>query len=125
MLPQIKNAEQTLSKLYRKLDADSQRSLLDFAEFLAERSQEKIAARGIRKPELEPRPAKESVIAAIKRLSAGYPMLERSHLFDRTSELMMQHTLQGRAAAEVIDDLEAYFAKNYQDYLSQMADNAS
>ncbi len=123
MLPQLQNAEQKLSKIYRQLDKENQRSLLDFAEFLQAKTQAKVAAQGIQEPQLEPRPEKESVIAAIKRLSNGYPMLDRTDLFDKTSELMMQHTLQGRDAAKVIDDLEAYFAEHYQIYLSKMTDD--
>lgn len=120
MLTQTKNAEQKLGQIYRQLDTEAKRSLLDFAEFLAQRVQADSLKQGVQTPSPAPRPAQESVIAAIKRLSRSYAMLERSCLFDKTSELMMQHTLQGRAASDVIDDLEAYFAKNYQDYLAKM-----
>jgi len=120
MLPQTKNAEQKLGQIYRQLDTDAKRSLFDFAEFLAQKLHTANKEQGVQTPKLETRPEKENVIAAIKRLSRSYSMLERSSLFDRTSELMMQHTLQGRAAVDVIDELESYFLKNYQDYVAKL-----
>ncbi|MET0045741.1 MAG: Crp/Fnr family transcriptional regulator [Candidatus Thiodiazotropha sp. 6PLUC3] len=67
-------------------------------------------------PKLVERPAKESVVKAIKRLSASYFMLQRDKLLDETSSLMMSHIMQGRDALEVIEELEALFDKHYQDY---------
>jgi len=65
-------------------------------------------------PDPAPRPAGESLIAAIKRLRAGYPMLNTEALLNDVSALMAQHTLQGRPADEVIDDLEALFDTHYR-----------
>jgi hypothetical protein len=57
----------------------------------------------------------ETVVAAIRRLSASYPMLDRRRLLNTTSSLMAQHILQGRAAAEVIDQLEQAFLEHYRE----------
>jgi hypothetical protein len=46
-------------------------------------------------------------------------MLESERLLDETSSLMMAHTLQGRDAKLVIDELEALFARHYQSYLDE------
>ncbi len=65
-------------------------------------------------PKVIQRPDDESVIAAIKRLSASYPMLDKATLLNQTSSLMTQHVMQGRSASEVIDDLEQLFTDQYQ-----------
>jgi hypothetical protein len=102
----------------RRLEAQDQASLLAFAEFLASRQTEQKAPE--ERPSEAPieieRPADESVIAAIKRLSASYPMLDRSRMLNETSTLMSGHLLQGRPASAVIDDLEALFQQHYSDY---------
>ncbi len=110
--------ERRLLRLCRKLDAGSRRSLLDFAEFLADRASDTPAATGdaqlpIPEPAPERRPADESVVAAIKRLRRGYPMLDSGTMLEETSALMAQHVLQGRDAASVIDELEALFERRY------------
>jgi len=110
--------ERRLLRLYRKLDAESRRMLLTFAEFLAQRAGEGDASgtghgAPIAEPELERRPADESVVAAIKRLRRGYPMLDSGTMLQETSALMAEHVLQGRDAASVIDDLESLFAARY------------
>jgi hypothetical protein len=117
--------ERRLGRLFRRLDPESRRTLLRFAEFLAERGDGAGASPGrdsaqapdaIREPRPEPRPAGESVVAAIRRLRRIYPMLDTGELLNHASGLMASHVLQGRAAAEVIDDLEALFAKHYEAY---------
>lgn len=60
-------------------------------------------------------------MAAIKRLAASYPMLDRDLMFDEISGLMSEHVLHGRGANEVIDALEAVFARQYQTYLCGFA----
>jgi hypothetical protein len=63
----------------------------------------------------EPGGAGETVVMAIKRLTRTYPMLDRRKLIGRTSQLMAEHALQGRAAVEVIDELEMVFERYYRD----------
>lgn len=65
-------------------------------------------------PQPAPRPDNETVMAAIKRLAAGYPMLDRALMLNEISGLMSEHLLHGRPAAEVIDALEALFDRYYQ-----------
>lgn len=70
-------------------------------------------------PELTPRPESESVIAAIKRLSKGYPMLNKGKLFDKTSNLMTAHIMQGRDVVEVIDEIQLVFEGHYEEYVNE------
>lgn len=87
--------------------------MIAFIEFLSTR---KKVARPERVPTPAPipRPAEESVVKAIQRLRATYPMLEAAKLLNDTSGFMAQHVMQGRPAEAVIDDLEAAFAQQYQ-----------
>ena len=95
-------------------DKDKQ-TLLDFAEFLKSRAP--AAKAQIVEPVEIARPEAESVIAAIKRLTATYPMIERSEMFGETSDLMMQHTMSGRSGIEVIDEMEVIFERKFKDML--------
>jgi hypothetical protein len=102
---------------FRALAAAERDTLLAFAEFLAQRGAPTPEPhRGPREPIPVPRPSTESVVAAIKRLSKTYAMLDRGPMLNETSALMSAHVLQGRSASEVIDDLEALFARHYRDY---------
>ena len=104
---------------YTRLDPERRRSLLAFAAFLMQQQEEvpkEEEPAPVEHPLAIPRPAKESVVGAIKRLSQTYPMLERSELLDETSALMSAHIMQGREAAAVIDDLEALFRSHYERY---------
>jgi len=103
--------EQRLLSLVRRLPKAQAGQLLEFAEFLADRHAPITVAAD---PLPIPRPAEENVIKAIKRLSATYPMLDRVKLLDAASHLMTQHVIQGRAAVEVIDELEVLFRRHYE-----------
>lgn len=100
---------QALLAAFEQLDTRQQDMLMEFAATLAVRDE--VAAPATMCP--EPRPADESVVAAIKRLTRIYPAAERRRLLGPVSLLMAQHALQGRAAAEVIDELEALFERHY------------
>ncbi|MEK6594522.1 MAG: hypothetical protein AABZ67_15725 [Pseudomonadota bacterium] len=107
--------EEDLLGHYRRLIAEQRRMLLEFAVFLAERN----AGTEVREASAQPplpiaRPATETVVMAIKRLTQTYPMLDRRQLFSDTSRHVAQHALEGRPAAEVIDELEAVFARHYE-----------
>ena len=67
-------------------------------------------------PELLERPAAESVVKALKRLRASYPMLSPESLLQASSDLMAAHMIKGRPANEVIDELEKIFAEYYQKF---------
>ena len=108
--------KQQLNELFAQLDQRAQQSLLDFARFLAQESE---SPEQIEKAEPldQPRPEDENVVNAIKRLRSSYFMLDTDKLLNETSSLMAQFMIQGRAANEVIDDLEALFQTHYQKYL--------
>ncbi|HPY40534.1 MAG TPA: hypothetical protein PLM98_08455 [Thiolinea sp.] len=109
--------EKRLRSLFRELSDRDQATLLKFAEFLASSS---TAETDINQPCPEPslleRPPTESVVKAIKRLRASYPMLSPDSLLSPTSDLMAAHMIKGRPANEVIDDLEKVFADYYQQF---------
>ena len=111
------NMSQHLSKIFSELPEAEQKTLLDFAEFLQSRAPQ------IESVSLEPlpipRPAEESVVAAIKRLNKTYPMIERSTLLNETSDLMMQHILRGRAARDIVDELEILFNKKFETFVEK------
>lgn len=108
-------AVRRLLTLFRELPADRREMVLAFAAFLASRSDAEAEARVAPPPAPRriARPAGESVVAAIKRLRASYPMLAPQSLLDETARLMGEHVLQGRSAVAVIDDLEAFFQARY------------
>ena len=104
-------SEKKLLACFTRLPAAEQETLLAFAEFLAGRV---TVDQSFTEPVTISRPDKESVIAAVKRLSATYPMLDKSKVLHETSHLMTQHLMQGRAAVEVIDELEIVFRRHYE-----------
>ncbi|MBE0510451.1 MAG: Crp/Fnr family transcriptional regulator [Chromatiales bacterium] len=93
--------------------------LLDYVSYLAERAGPE--ALSLQPPKPMPRPAEESVVAAMKRLRESYHMLDHSKMLHECSGLMAQHLMQGRAASEVIDDLEALFERDYQKYAERLS----
>lgn len=119
-------ADRKLLKHYHLLSSADQETLLRFAEFLVadnanaeEQSESSKESSSLQLPEPIERPAEESVIKAIKRLSATYPMVDKSAMLNETSDLMTKHLIQGQAAAEIIDQLEEQFKKAYQAYCAE------
>jgi hypothetical protein len=109
--------ERQLTRIFRSLGREDRGALLRFAAFLAANGEAGgEEQQPLLEPEHLPRPAKESVVGAIKRLSYSYHMLDRSAMLNDTSTLMAAHVLNGRPAREVIDELEALFARYYADY---------
>jgi len=116
----MKPIEKKLLKLFNRLGAPERDMLLGFAEYLATRAGETSSAHEtIPQPLDVSRPEQESVVAAIKRLSSTYHMLDDARLLNEASILMSQHVMQGREAEDVIDDLQALFAKFYEDLLAE------
>ncbi len=121
MTPQQKDA---LLQLLDALPAADIEALTRFAEFLHSRAGmpgQGLApaapppeAAEIPPPEDIPRPGEEKVVAAVKRLSKTYFMLDKKKMLGMTSDLVTQHVLHGREAAEVIDELEQAFADQYR-----------
>ncbi len=112
-------AEKKLLSVFKKLAVSERENLQAYAEFLLARHRE--TPQSIPEPQHAPRGENESVVAAIKRLSASYSMLDKPQLLNESSVLMTQHVMQGRAVDEVIDELEALFARFYQELLDEQA----
>ena len=113
--------EKRLGEIVQRLPAAQASALLEFAEFLLIRhgSAGAEAAPGITAAEIPapldiPRPAEESVVKAVKRLRATYPMLDARKLLNETSAIMTQHVMQGRDKIEVIEELEILFRTHYE-----------
>ncbi len=107
-----------LAEIASRLSPEDQASLLKFARFLEQESPAP-APEPVPEPEPIPRPEQESVVKAMRRLSATYHMLDRSKLLNETSALMAQHVMQGRSAVEVIDELEVVFQTHYEKVLAE------
>ncbi len=107
----------TLATIYPRLPDEALKTLCEFAEFLAQKYPAAEQATQNKQPIA--RPKEESVIAAIKRLSKTYPMLDKKVLFDQTSAAMSAHVLQEVSSKESIDRLEEVFSKAYQTYLGK------
>jgi hypothetical protein len=106
--------ERKLLKAYRALGEGRRAGLLDYAEFLVSRESGVEAVAISAEPLDIPRPAEESVVKAIKRLRATYPMVDRSVILNDTSALMTQHLMHKRPAVEIIDELEVLFRRHYE-----------
>jgi hypothetical protein len=108
----MKDWEKRLLAAARELEEGERETLIGFAEYLGQRGEKE--ERPTPEPLDIPRPEKETVVKAIRRLSATYPMLEKAKMLDETSSLMAEHTLQGREAESVIDELETIFYRHYE-----------
>ena len=113
--------EKRLNEIIQRLPAAQAAVLLEFAEFLLIRhgdagvqSMSSVTAAEIPEPLEIPRPDEESVVKAVKRLRATYPMLDARKLLNETSSLMTQHVMQGRDKIEVIEELEILFRTHYE-----------
>ncbi|MDH5190327.1 MAG: Crp/Fnr family transcriptional regulator [Gammaproteobacteria bacterium] len=123
----MSSREENFLNTLKQLSQSDQNTLMAFAEFLLIRSgqiqiqideQETSITRAVPSPEDIPRPEKESVVIAIKRLSATYPMISKQTMLNKISPLMSQHIMEGRDANEVIDDLEEIFRKRYEEIVA-------
>lgn len=112
----LKPLEKETLKIFRALNNAQQQTVISFMGFLLSQGENKPENK-LLLPNMTPRPDKESVIKAIRRLRATYSMLDQNRLFNETSQHMTSHLLHGKPAAEVIDELEAMFANQYQRYL--------
>jgi len=107
-----------LQLLAAKLSESEQKTLLEYTEFMVSRSthtQEQVS----NVPLDILRPIEETVVAAMQRLSKTYPMLNIDKLLHDASGLMSEHIMKGRAALEVVDELQVLFEKNYQNHIDE------
>jgi len=120
----MKPIEKKLLKHFSKLSKNQQQTVLHFAEFLVQNADanDDSQPEEIPKPILQERPAEETVVGAIKRLTASYPMLEKDKLFNETSVLMTKHVMQGHEAQLVIDELEVLFQRYYEELVNNNKD---
>lgn len=124
MLPtssSLKNRqEKQLIDYYSSLSSSDKDNLLAFAEFLSQRvtlnnvDKELIDRTTQSQPVAIKRPETESVIKAIKRLTATYPMVEKENLLHSISDLITAHMMQGKKAEIVIDELEDLFLNAFE-----------
>lgn len=112
-------SEKRALQLFRALSDEQQQTVNAFMEFLSTRGTLSPSQKPAQPVEV-PRPEQESVVKAIKRLRATYPMLDQNKLFHETSEHMTGHLMHGKPAAEVIDELEAMFTRHYQRYCDEL-----
>ena len=121
MLPsrQLSAEQRQLLRWFGALGESGRASLLAFAQFLATREEPDDSCKPVpAEPKAIPRPEDESVVAAIKRLSSSYFMLDTQAMLNDTASLMSAHVLRGRRAEQVIDDLESLFLDHYRRYSS-------
>ena len=109
----MRREEKRLLELFGRLARERQETLIAFAEFLVSRTTSDNNTAPTEPLRIE-RPAQETVVMAIKRLTRTYPMLDRRKLMAETSAFMAEYALKRRAAAEVIDELEMAFARHYK-----------
>lgn len=122
----MKPIERKLLKHFAQLTKDQQQTLLQFAEFMVQKKHDAgIQDDEIPEPVLQERPETETVVGAIKRLSASYPMLDKDKLFNETSVLMTKHVMQGHEADQVIDELELVFERHYQELVKSSQDDSN
>lgn len=123
------STNQELLSLFQQLNPENRHGLLAFARFLVQEQQGEgkaapqpdapapsTPAAEVQEPVDIPRPSRETIVEAIKRLTSTYPMLDKARLLNETSGLVAQHVMQGRGLVEVINELEAIFRSHYQKY---------
>lgn len=108
----------SLEEILEALSDETLATLIDFAEFLHKKYPAK-ARRRIQAVKRIKRPEDESVIAAIKRLSRTYPMLDKKILFEQTSVAMSAHVMQDISPQDSIDRLETVFREAYDTFLEK------
>ncbi len=108
--------QRRLIKCFNTLNDADQQTLLTFAEFLMQRDGSSASrdASELPEPKKLPRPEQESVVAAIRRLSDTFFMLNKDTVLHESSSLMTAHIMRGEPAGQVIDKLEVLFEAEYK-----------
>lgn len=114
------SSSKKILEIFEYIPDSDKKTLLEFAEFL--KSKAPKPAPVSTEPLEIPRPDKENVVAAIKRLTKTYPMIERSDMFGTTSDLMTQHMLKGRSALDIIDEMEKLYRQKFKSTAEKMND---
>ncbi|MBF0176585.1 MAG: hypothetical protein HQL63_07025 [Magnetococcales bacterium] len=109
---------QRLLSLWRGLAPPDRETLLQFAEFLTEKSR-RNAVPEVVVPEYPlniPAPPGESAVKALKRLKKSYPMIDADiSLLEKASQILMQKVL-GAPDKEVIEQMERLFQEHYRQW---------
>jgi hypothetical protein len=108
--------EKKLIEVFNQLNITDQSSILSFAEFLLSQSDFVVEPEVLEKPTDIDRPVEENVIAAIKRLTATYPMIKKSGILDQAAKVMTDHMMHGKKAKLAINELELLFSEHYELY---------
>ena len=116
--------QEQLQSILSSLSDTDRHAWLRYGEFLVSSaatalSEQPTATIEKEAPQPIARPDEERVVAAIRRLAQTYPMINHDPLLQQSADLMSAHLLSGRAAAEVIDELEELFQQHYQRYLAE------
>ncbi|MBF0264244.1 MAG: hypothetical protein HQL46_03165 [Gammaproteobacteria bacterium] len=111
--------EKKLLSNLKNLNPSAQNSLLDFSDYLLSKENKDNVQLAPEKPQQIPRPPEESVVAAIKRLSQSYHMINKSGVLDQAAQMMTEHMLNGKEAQIVINELEVLFSQKYQLYCDE------
>ncbi len=112
-----------ITQLVRGLPEEAAQSVLEYAQFLANKQPQSPAKTALvtGSPHSRPldieRPAHESVVQAIQRLVNTYPMVDKDDVFEQTSNVMTAHLLQNLPASEAIDKLQLIFIENYAELI--------
>lgn len=113
-----KPTSSNLAEIFDTLDDERKASLFDYAEYL--QSKGGLVKKEIGEPVDIPRPDKETVVGAVKRLKQTYPMVESMTVFSAASSLMTEHMVNGRDVVEVIDEMEKLFEESFDKLLKDM-----
>lgn len=106
-----------LQAIFAQLDAAAQRNVVAFAEFLLGKQQmcaTDAVVESFSAPLLIEPVADESVVAALRRLTHSYKMLDNRALLAHAVDIMNGFVLQGRDRVVVIRELEALFQREYE-----------
>jgi hypothetical protein len=118
----MQKKENNLLGIFKQLTAEDQASVMSFAEYLFDKSANKVKHKKkaevlvIQKPVDITRPKGEKVVIAIKRLTATYPMINTTGVLDHAAKLMTEHMLHGKDGKLIIDELELLFSQQYDKY---------
>ena len=115
MSKSTKNRRRLLEILDR-LPPEKVELVTDFAQFLFEHYG--TGTQSTKPLSITP-PPDESVVDAIKRMRATYPMLDPANLLQHCAELMTQHIMSGRDRQQIISELESLFQQQYQTLTSK------
>lgn len=115
-------SEGRLLRIHQALSHQQQRNLLDYADFLFQRSGRSLSEGELllpdgvlAVPEFEDSPDSETVTGALTRLSRVYHMLDIEALQAQASLAILDGSaMRDKTARQLIDELERFFAERYQ-----------